>query len=1366
MELFKEYTDLVDLYDKDPTHPQNIPTISDSIASFEKNDSAVLDIVGKSFEVGQDGTPTFTGLTALSKAMNVYSNKQFETARYLFVKDGTIIRHLAISSNTPSSTIYKQNEDFLSKIASYAKETDSKIVFLHNHPSGLIEPSEADINQTNYLTNYFEQKDGSNLFSGHIILDHGKFGLYTAEDRKWGALIDDKLHSFDEFNRQFTLEVSAFSKGLFNDVQKNYGYTPSEFRNTMLNPDKSVSSQTLLILYEYAKKCDAGEMWNKKDWIPTFFMNENNIVTSLEYTNLIELESIDSFSDKLKMIGRNYGSENVIFFPNTYDQFLSCERYAHLTNKVKEIYYQNPDGTFELSQYNNGNIFNDTKISDITIDDTEQYPDEVKKKIFYEQSVKNTRNNVNINNLRENKTMAKITDEKVSVENSNDNMLARDAATNYILEKLSKAGIEVVTDKEEFERISEQDYLIKEKTVEQFMTLSNGITYGFTHEGKIYLNPDVMNSNAAVHEYTHLWDFYTQKTDPELWQKGLTIFKDTDYWKEVLNDPNYQDIKDDENLVLSEIHGRICGKMAEKNLEKIAELDGEQVKFDAIDWDNEVNEFIAEEFGIRPELGTENYISDSVKAALLKDFLSSPMKDLFINERNFEIEKENQQEQTESLNQSDSELSDLNKDNPSEIEREGLHKSFEYDGLTYIPVRSLLREEKEIINNRTPKEIWENAIIEKPKNGDDYSLNEFIEKAQAETGNESADLFYCIEKGKFFTPVENGIVNLNENSINEHFNAELQKFYNSPDIQNIIKTNRPLVFDKTKDLELTNNLTSVISDGEVFTKKNENLGDIRVKLGNLKHGGINHIIKRRMDKLIQHDGKSYEEAVKETSAILFLAVKNISEAPATKETNGRFAVYKNGIKTVIGKDDNGRYVVSGFDFEDTKQEATDSIKSVNALYGYTPEFLEIYAQVGAAYASLNNTINYNNSAVNDSLSAENTRKPEQQSKIEELENKVRSMQTLFEKYQSMMEENATLRQEIELLKSQQSQSDTQAMGEQGAGSISKSENRNTEAFEMSSFNRDTAFKEKTKVPRFGIADDKTRKIEIIEGAVFSRLIENKLDNSKNEVALSILNKDGTHREIIITEQRYNDMINAQRILEEKKASVSQDRKYEWELIFENYNKIMMTDENNFRMNTSENFIHNFRIHCKLEANNQEEAIKCAADMVSRMTPVERKRFNLMRKQAGGEVFDRLLMKEFEDISKEKHIKEKDLSFDKDSTNDLLYEANKKYLELESGEKIEGTEKKVGDSIVFSIKTAGLDGKIRKTPKAEFKIVKVTKNQIPDRAIIFNEKTKASYTIPLSDLKKHIQKVEKERIKEEKKQIKKDNKRVGYEGQSL
>lgn len=45
------------------------------------------------------------------------------------------------------------------------------------------------------------------------------------------------------------------------------------------------------------------------------------------------------------------------------------------------------------------------------------------------------------------------------------------------------------------------------------------------------------------------------------------------------------------------------------------------------------------------------------------------------------------------------------------------------------------------------------------------------------------------------------------------------------------------------------------------------------------------------------------------------------------------------------------------------KEAADAIKSVNALYGYSPEFLEIYAQVGAAAPKIN--IHKENSIVND-----------------------------------------------------------------------------------------------------------------------------------------------------------------------------------------------------------------------------------------------------------------------------------------------------------------------------------------------------------------------------------------------------------------
>ena len=56
--------------------------------------------------------------------------------------------------------------------------------------------------------------------------------------------------------------------------------------------------------------------------------------------------------------------------------------------------------------------------------------------------------------------------------------------------------------------------------------VQNNKTYGFAYKGKIYLNPEIMNSEVPLYEYTtHLWDNYTQKTNPDLWSKGKEIFK-------------------------------------------------------------------------------------------------------------------------------------------------------------------------------------------------------------------------------------------------------------------------------------------------------------------------------------------------------------------------------------------------------------------------------------------------------------------------------------------------------------------------------------------------------------------------------------------------------------------------------------------------------------------------------------------------------------------------------------------------------------------------------------------------------------------------------------------------------------------------
>ena len=178
------------------------------------------------------------------------------------------------------------------------------------------------------------------------------------------------------------------------------------------------------------------------------------------------------------------------------------------------------------------------------------------------------------------------------------------------------------------EVINEPEYMFK-----------NGFVAGLAYDNNIILHPDYLSSNAAVHEYTHLWDAYTQKTNPELWNKGLELFKDTKYWNEVISDPNYQDIKNDENLVLSEIHSRICGNIAEKVLERIAELDGEQVKLDAIDWDKKTWEYIA--FELDMHVGTD--IAKDVH-----EFLSTPMKDL-IASKNINVSKELSWEELASL---------------------------------------------------------------------------------------------------------------------------------------------------------------------------------------------------------------------------------------------------------------------------------------------------------------------------------------------------------------------------------------------------------------------------------------------------------------------------------------------------------------------------------------------------------------------------------------------------------------------------------------------------------------------------------------------------------------------------------------------
>ena len=327
-------------------------------------------------------------------------------------------------------------------------------------------------------------------------------------------------------------------------------------------------------------------------------------------------------------------------------------------------------------------------------------------------------------------------------------------------------------------------------------------------------------------------------------------------------------------------------------------------------------------------------------------------------------------------------------------------RMFTYNDFNFVAVRKFSEEERAFVNSvisdeQNKKLLSKNALYyagflesQKPVSEQNFekALKVFNRADFLQTSNSDSDIFYCREKGTFYTFLNNDfLVPLESTYISDRqekelfenrFSDEIESFKN--DNFDFLKGTLSYELDEEKDFALMSDISDVLSEGEIFTKRNENIDDdIKIKLGDLfdkknpekiHPTGLRHLIKHRMEERL-NNGLSMEDSQRETAAILFLAVNNIDKAPAVKEPNGKYAIYKDGIRTTIGKDKKGKFVVSGFDYADTKREATDSIGTVIARYGYTPGFLEIYDQVGAVASELN--IHKENSVVNDKADEKN-----------------------------------------------------------------------------------------------------------------------------------------------------------------------------------------------------------------------------------------------------------------------------------------------------------------------------------------------------------------------------------------------------------
>ena len=937
----------------------------------------VTDIIGLRLNFSSDGTLNEEGWNLLSKAVQPYSDKRFETARYFFVRnDGTIIRQVSVSTRQPSATNIKPSEKFLLALRTYATDNDCRIVFMHNHPSGYVRPSEADIELTERLEGYFTDIEKNRRFLGHIISGYGAFGLYLPDGKKeWKSLINGKIGSISRID----------------DI---YEYPESKFKFRLRN------ESDILHLSEKVDEENKSGVWAKERFIPCVFATQNGIIKHLDYIDVSSFSDSESLSEQLKELGRENNSDFSYFFPNDRKQFLMCEGFAQKTRMVRDVCYRHQDGTAEFSSYKNGRIFAVTKLDDIIVQDTDLILSrEERDRIIGNKEIKGD------------SFMETNIKEQAGEKESN--------KLNFVLEKLEFAGIEVVQDKAEFDRIIEQEKLVQKMTVdlsefektekeirqlknsisnisednknlvreqefidfqtsliackkyiedlpekelpvmpfitsndrgeeltlnflvkiknnelvltagkpaesvlynfetkvaespwslerfkdftastdcceilvntinkhlgeelgkqrsilkklmqenailsgkslnelseeetkelkeklkeqeyeniegiyvhkdkkiavtpevyvseiqnakllvdhdytvyllpenfafnrvnergknESFSTpdtitndeflelkttdkrigrrfgealsqsnnmlirikddisvysarkklqkklnnfskenntnakngkvflyfektalfisaeinngkirilpqspslsdltgsrpvsstisqtenkstpqnfIQNNSVYGFAYEGKIYLNPDIMTSEVALHEYTHLWDSYTQRTNPELWQKGKDIFKNTHFWNDVKSDPNYADIADNDDLILSEVHSRICGKMAEKVLEKILERDGELTKNTVIDWDKETWDYICEEF-LGKENITLNY-PNGLSSKDLTEFLALPMKDFMEGREITRVQSVNSRSNPEEIEKKENKLMDEN----------------------------------------------------------------------------------------------------------------------------------------------------------------------------------------------------------------------------------------------------------------------------------------------------------------------------------------------------------------------------------------------------------------------------------------------------------------------------------------------------------------------------------------------------------------------------------------------------------------------------------------------------------------------------------------------------------------------------------
>lgn len=331
---------------------ESIPLIKEgelwsSLQTYQEKN--VMEIIGRPLRL-KSGLNSSEEWEQAASILSVYDNLRFETARYLIISGGKVTEQIAVSSQIPASTNVYPHTWMLNRLRKQLEETDAAVLFSHNHPSGIVHPSQNDIEVTKYLAQYFIDSHGRSRFLGHIITGTSGATFTDSAGKIWFGLHKGRIVPLEKFP-----QLPSNIKSL--NIQGNLGF-----------------SKLQLYIEEIIKKSNIDTAKN----IFACYSDTAGFITGVKtIPQLLFWKNQSAITEDINTSSKKVGAASVYFVVCRHDRelFAQIESYAKRSRKIAGAVM--PSGTVLSPEYCSERIFHEQETVPLKIEDTR----EIKRRI-------------------------------------------------------------------------------------------------------------------------------------------------------------------------------------------------------------------------------------------------------------------------------------------------------------------------------------------------------------------------------------------------------------------------------------------------------------------------------------------------------------------------------------------------------------------------------------------------------------------------------------------------------------------------------------------------------------------------------------------------------------------------------------------------------------------------------------------------------------------------------------------------------------------------------------------------------------------------------------------------------------------------